>query len=273
MAQRPDLNKDTQMCVSLSARPSNVGTRFHNFLYAELGLDFVYKAFATNDIEGAIRGVRALGIRGASISMPHKRAALDLVDAVEPSAALIGAANTIVNDNGYLTASNTDVEAVEALLREHSVASDLRVVLRGSGGMAAAVAGAFRRAGFSHIDIWARNEIAGRELAAKYGGTWMANEPDCSGAVIVNVTPVGMNGADQNQRAFSEASIEASAFVVDAVAFPWRTPLIQAAIVANKSMITGAQIIAGQAVLQFVRYTGVTPSAEQIARAAEHSRD
>jgi shikimate dehydrogenase len=266
------LNKDTQVCISLSARPSNVGTRFHNFLYAELGLDYVYKAFATNDIEGAIRGVRALGIRGASISMPHKRAVLDLVDAVEPSAAQIGATNTIVNDNGFLTASNTDVEAVQALLLENHLNPKLRVVLRGSGGMASAVVEAFRRAGFASIDIWARNESAGRDLAERTYGTWSATEPDCTNAVIVNVTPLGMNGANHDQIAFSKANIDASAFVVDAVAFPWQTPLVQLATEAAKPMITGAQIVAGQAALQFVRYTGVTPTADQISRAAKHSQ-
>ena len=58
------LTKDTRLCISLAARPSNIGTRFHNYLYDELGLDFIYKAFTTTDIAAAIGGVRALGIRG-----------------------------------------------------------------------------------------------------------------------------------------------------------------------------------------------------------------
>lgn len=52
------ITKDTVLCISLSGRPSNVGTRFHNFLYAELDLDFVYKAFTTTDLAAAIAGVR-----------------------------------------------------------------------------------------------------------------------------------------------------------------------------------------------------------------------
>ena len=54
----PILNKDMTLCISLSGRPSNIGTRFHNYLYDELGLNCIYKAFGTDDIEGAIRGVR-----------------------------------------------------------------------------------------------------------------------------------------------------------------------------------------------------------------------
>ena len=92
---RPPLNKDTQVCISLAARPSNIGTRFHNHLYEQLGLDFIYKAFTTTDIAAAIGGVRALGIRGCSVSMPFKRDVIALVDDVEDSARAIDAVNTI----------------------------------------------------------------------------------------------------------------------------------------------------------------------------------
>jgi hypothetical protein len=53
---RPPLSKDTTLCISLAARPSNIGTRFHNYLYEQLGLDFVYKAFTTSDLAAAIGG-------------------------------------------------------------------------------------------------------------------------------------------------------------------------------------------------------------------------
>ena len=77
---RPPLSKDTRLCISLAGRPSNIGTRFHNYLYDELGLDFLYKAFTTTDIAAAIGGVRALGIRGCSVSMPFKEDVIPLVD-------------------------------------------------------------------------------------------------------------------------------------------------------------------------------------------------
>ena len=97
---RPPLTKDTRLCISLAARPSNIGTRFHNYLYDLLGLDFIYKAFTTTDIVAAIGGVRALGIRGCSVSMPFKQDVIPLVDRVEDSARAINAVNTIVNDDG-----------------------------------------------------------------------------------------------------------------------------------------------------------------------------
>ena len=116
---RPALNKDTRLCISLAARPSNIGTRFHNYLYEQLGLDFIYKACTTTDIGAAIGGVRALGIRGCSVSMPFKQDVIPLVDHVEDSARAIRAVNTIVNDDGVLTAANTDFIAVQQLIAEH----------------------------------------------------------------------------------------------------------------------------------------------------------
>ena len=115
----PILNKDMTLCISLAGRPSNIGTRFHNFLYDELRLNYIYKAFTTTDIAAAISGVRGLGIRGCSVSMPFKEDVIPLVDVIEPSAAAIESVNTIVNDDGILTASNTDYEAVEELLARH----------------------------------------------------------------------------------------------------------------------------------------------------------
>ena len=169
----PILNKDMQVCMSLAARPSNIGTRFHNYLYDELGLNFIYKAFTTTDLEGAVRGIRALGIRGCSVSMPFKEAIIPLVDVMEPSALAIESVNTVVNDDGVLTASNTDYEAVAALLAEHEVDPGQRVLLRGSGGMAKAVVAAFRGAGFDDLTIVARNadagQRAGRALRLRLG--------------------------------------------------------------------------------------------------------
>ena len=55
------LTKDTTLCISLAGRPSNVGTRFHNHLYGQLGLDFVYKAFTTTDLPSAVAGIQGPG--------------------------------------------------------------------------------------------------------------------------------------------------------------------------------------------------------------------
>lgn len=269
----PMLNKDTTVCMSLAGRPSNIGTRFHNFLYDELGLDFVYKAFTTGDIEGAIRGVRALGIRGCSVSMPFKEAVIPLVDELDPSATAIGAVNTIVNEDGRLIASNTDYEAVARLIRQQDIDPALPVLVRGSGGMARAVVAAFRAAAFVELTVLARNATAGHALAERYGYRWTAEEPPPGSAVLVNATPLGMSGAGADVLAFTAGNVRAADVVFDVVALPAETPFILAGRSADKQVITGAEVITLQAALQFERYTGVVPTPEQVARASAFARE
>ncbi|MCK9913855.1 MULTISPECIES: shikimate 5-dehydrogenase [Microbacterium] len=268
----PILNKDMSLCISLSARPSNIGTRFHNFLYDELGLNFVYKAFAPTDITAAIQGVRGLGIRGCSVSMPYKEAVIPLVDVVEESAAAIASVNTIVNDDGVLTASNTDYEAVASLLASHAVDPALPVVVRGSGGMGKAVIAAFRGAGFDDVTVLARNLDAGRTIADAYDYRFTDTAPEPFAGVLVNVTPLGMNGPDAAALAFSHEQVAAASVVFDVVAFPSETPLVRSARESGVPVITGAEVIALQAARQFERYTGVALTADQVARASEFSR-
>ncbi|WP_197505958.1 shikimate 5-dehydrogenase [Mycobacterium sp. 852014-52144_SCH5372336] len=271
---RVPLSKDTRLCISLAGRPSNIGTRFHNYLYDLLGLDFIYKAFTTTDIAAAIGGVRALGIRGCSVSMPFKQDVLELVDDIEQSARCIDAVNTIVNDDGRLTASNTDYLAVRGLIAEHSLPPSQSVLVYGSGGMASAVGTAFRDAGFDHGTIVARNPETGRSLADRLGYDYLAEVGARLADVLVNVTPVGMaGGREANETAFGEEAIANAHTVFDVVAMPSETPLIKAARAAGIGVIiTGAEVIALQAAEQFERYTGVRPTPDQVMAASAVSR-
>jgi shikimate dehydrogenase len=270
---RPPLSKDTRLCISLAARPSNIGTRFHNYLYDLLGLDFIYKAFTTTDIVAAIGGVRALGIRGCSVSMPFKQDVIALVDTVEASAEAINAVNTIVNDDGRLTASNTDYIAVQRLIGEHGLDCSQSVLIHGSGGMALAVGAAFRDSGFRDGLVVARNTETGEAMAERLGYDYVPEVGSRTADVIVNVTPVGMAGGPQERMvAFDASTIAKADTVFDVVALPSETPLITAAREAGVKVITGGEVIALQAAEQFERYTGVRPTAEQVADASAVSR-
>ncbi|HJX77652.1 shikimate 5-dehydrogenase [Glutamicibacter sp.] len=269
----PILNKDMTLCISLSGRPSNIGTRFHNYLYEELGLNFVYKAFSTDDLAGAIAGVRALGIRGCSVSMPFKEDVMAMVDEIESSAKAIDSVNTIVNANGRLVASNTDFEAIATLIERHQLDPGSSVLVRGSGGMAKAVVAAFREAGFHDLTVLARNEGSGQGLADKYGYSFAGVDPAPGHKILVNVTPLGMDGAQSEELSFSAEQIGFAQSVFDVVAFPSETPLIRIARNAGKPVITGAEVIALQAAAQFEKYTGHALSEEQIRRASEFSRE
>lgn len=267
------INKDTQLCMSLAGRPGNFGTRFHNYLYQELGLNYIYKAFTTNDLPAAIGGVRALGIRGCAVSMPFKEACIPFLDELDPSAAAIESVNTIVNSDGHLKAYNTDYIAIERLLAKYHIDNTLHFALRGSGGMAKAVLGALHGAGFKNGVVIARNETAGRHLADLYGYQWLPDEKGADARMIINVTPVGMSGGpEEHQLSFSEEMVKRADIVFDVVALPAETPLITLGRRLNKQTVSGAEVIAIQALEQFVLYTGVRPDEALIERAAAFAR-
>ncbi|GGM01012.1 shikimate 5-dehydrogenase [Pseudomonas asuensis] len=267
------INKDTKVCMSLAGRPGNTGTRFHNHLYEALGLNYLYKAFTTTDLPAAIGGIRALGIRGCAISMPFKEDCIKHLDGLDPSAAVIDSVNTIVNDDGTLTGYNTDFLAVASLLETHKVSPDLSLALRGSGGMAKAVAFALREAGFKNGTIVARNPTAGRALADACGYTWVDSLTDQRPELIINVTPIGMAGGPEAQDlSFADEVIQQAKVVFDVVAMPSETPLIKRARELGKPVITGAEVVALQALEQFVLYTGIRPEPEQVEAAAAYSR-
>jgi shikimate dehydrogenase len=267
------LTKDTQLCISLAARPSSIGTRFHNFLFAELGLDFVYKACTTTDLPGAVTGIRALGIRGCGVSMPFKEEAVGLVDSLDPSAEVITSVNTIVNTGGHLRAYNTDYLAVAHLLAERRIPHSASVALKGSGGMAQAVAAALRDGGYAAVTVVARNADAGRALAGRFGATWVSDLGDARPEVLINATPIGMAGGPaEDELPFDERTLRAAEVAFDVVAVPAETPFVRRARDLGLPVITGAEVIALQAAEQFTLYTGVRPSEELVVRAAEYSR-
>jgi shikimate dehydrogenase len=267
------ITRHTRLCMSLAGNPTDIGTRFHNYLYDELGLDFVYKAFTTSDLPAAIAGVRALGIRGCGVSMPFKEASIPLVDELDPSAAAIQSVNTIVNSEGTLRAYNTDYLAIRALLARYAVPADSGFALLGSGGMAKAVAAALHHAGFADGTVVARNQASGAALAGRYGFAYRDRLGDARPPLLVNATPVGMaGGPDPEGLPAGEAAVDAASYVFDVVAAPASTPLIRRAVANGQTAITGVEVIALQAAEQFVLYTGVRPSEEQVRRASELSR-
>ena len=267
------LNKDTQLCISLAARPSNHGTRFHNFLYEELDLDYVYKAFAPANLEDAIRGIRGLPIRGAAVSMPYKEQCIPMLDELDPSAAVIASVNTIVNTDGHLKAYNTDYLAIASLLASHHVDRNDDFVVLGSGGMAKAVVAALHDAGFRAGTVVARNEGTGTAIAEQYGYGWQGELAALRPSLLINATPMGMaGGSGGGQLPVPGDAVGAATTVFDVVASPSETPLILAARAADRKVITGAEVVALQAAEQFELYTGVRPNPEQVQRASAFAR-
>ncbi len=267
------INKDTQLCMSLSGRPGNTGTFFHNYLYQKLGLNFVYKAFTTKDIEHAVKGVRALGIRGCAVSMPFKEACMPFLDEIDASAQAIESVNTIVNTDGYLKAYNTDYIAIEKLIAKYRLDPTACVIVQGSGGMAKAVVAAFKHSGFTKVKVYARKAETGGYLANLYGYQYIDSLENQQADILVNVTPIGMKGGKEEfDLSFPQAMIDQAKTAFDVVAMPAETPLIKYAQTQGKQVISGAEVMTLQAVEQFVLYTGIRPSDELITEASTFAR-
>ena len=272
----PQLDSNTQICVSLAAKPGTFGNRFHNYLYGELHLNFIYRSGLTQNLPAAIAGLRALGIRGCGLSMPYKEQVLELLDEVDPVARKIGAVNTTVNEDvrgkGFLRGHNTDWLAIYHLLGNRGVGAASRVAVAGSGGMARAVAYALSELGCRKVTVLARNRASGEGLAESYDFDW--REPGSAGDwdVLINATPMGMTPDLVEFMPFSHEAAQASRLVVDSVAYPPDTALLRAAREAGKYTVAGFDITLSQAVEQFKLYTGVVLRPDQVGRAAAYAR-
>ena len=111
------INKDTKIYCSFSTSPGNNGCIYFNRKFQENNINAIYKSFYSDNIEGSVQAVRALGIAGFAVSMPFKIDILQHVDELDISVEEIGAANTIVNVDGYLKAYNTDWLGVSKYLK------------------------------------------------------------------------------------------------------------------------------------------------------------
>lgn len=276
MALRFD--KTTAFCMSISARPSHFGIRFHNFLYEELGLNYLYKSFAAANPEAfddGIRAMKSLGIRGCGISMPYKERALSWADELTASAQQIGAINTLVNENGRLIGHNTDALAIQTILKDISLDRNSSfVLLLGSGGMARAMAWALRDSGFKNVLICSRNSETGSRLAADFGFKWQSSLNSLEGLpladLLINTTPIGMlpYNKENDPTPFSRDQIASAKWIIESVASPPETQLVRISKEAGKPVISGFEITVLQAVEQFHLYTGTRPDSEAVRRAA-----
>ncbi len=142
----------------------------HNAAFAARGLEATYVRFPVHpdDIAEAIRGLRALGIRGANVTVPHKESVIALLDEVTKEARAIGAVNTIVRDGQRLIGHNTDAQGFTRALEEAGVTfEDATVTVIGAGGAARAAVAGLAKGGASKISVAARRlEQAGQLVEA-----------------------------------------------------------------------------------------------------------
>lgn len=250
------------MCISVAARPGNFGTTVYNAAFEATGLNFLYKAFGVTDIAGAIAGVRALGIRGCSVSMPFKESVMAYLDRVDEAASTIGAVNTVVNTDGILTGYNTDAYGAQKALELECIEglAAKKVVLLGAGGAAKAILHALRNMEVEDVVIVNRTHQKADMLAQKMGYRAVPwnKRSRIEAEVLINATLIGMH-PDAEQCPVDEQAIARSSVVMDVIVSPMESLLVRLAKRMGKAIIPGYKMSLFQAAMQFQLYTGVEP--------------
>lgn len=187
----------SELCISLSSNPGNLGMTVHSAGYKARGLDFKYLACSEDNIKRAMLQMKTFDIRGASISMPFKVEVLDYLDWIDDSAVKIGAVNTVVNRNGKLYGYNTDLIGFSKLLDVADVKLGDKIHVFGSGGAARAVLECL--SAYSDVSVWVRGRIKDPSKDSFIEEKWNRETHDELWAediygTMINCTPVGMNG-------------------------------------------------------------------------------
>ena len=245
----------------------------HNAAFRALDLDWAYLAFcvAEGEAPAAIAGVRALGIDGLSVTMPHKAAVADVVDRLTPTAARLGAVNTVVRQGSTLLGDSTDGQGLLNALRldQGFDPRGRRCVVLGAGGAARAVVLALADAGAAQVVVVGRapeRAAAAAALGGPVGRPGTAEEA-ADAHLVVNATPVGMVGHPAGPP-LDAASLGPGQLVADLVYHPAVTPLIELARQRGATAVNGLSMLIHQAALAFRVWTGEDPPLEAMSAAA-----
>jgi|GEM_PF-336035 len=269
-----------RLCALCAKRPTKLSQAMHNAGFDALGLPFTYVAFDTEDTVLALQAMRTLGIRGYSLTIPHKERALPLLDSVSRAASKIGAVNTVINDGHSLIGENTDCYGIENSLAEaeYSLAQK-RVLLLGAGGAARAVVYVAQRSLAKDITVVNRTTERSHSLAREFSLSCLTqqelqNQGLSEFDVVFNTTAIGSPlcpdlGVNGHLLDFSElSSLEC---VFDAVTR--ETELIRKGREHGCKVVTGLRMLLFQAVKQFELFTEVEAPLDVLEKALYSVRE
>ena len=231
----------------------------HNAAFEALRVNALYVAFQSSDLKGSIDGMRALGIRGMSVTIPFKTAVIPYLDAVDPQAEKIGAVNTIINENGRLKGYNTDgVGAMRALQSKMNPAGK-RCVLVGAGGAARGIGFMARENGMELV-VANRSMDRGLALADFLKCPFIPLERirEIQVNVMIQTTPVGMF-PHEDATPVPDDVFRRAMVVMDAIYNPLETRLLRAARIHGCTVISGLEMFIHQGAEQFRLWTGLHP--------------
>jgi shikimate dehydrogenase len=266
----------------------SISPRMHNAAFAALGLDWCYVPLpvATEPatrIGQAVAGVRALGLRGVNVTVPHKQSVIPFLDALTDAAQAIGAVNTIIaQPDDTLLGDNTDAPGFIADLCDHGIdPAGKRVLVLGAGGSARAVVYGLATSGATAIIVANRTQERASELATtmqahvahsqcaimavSLPADLAAHAASCD--LIINSTSLGMFPKVEGTPWLPEIPFRPEQAVYDLVYNPRETRLLLQAAQDGATAIGGIGMLVWQGAIAFERWTGITPPIDVMRQA------
>jgi len=264
-------------CIIGDPIDHSLSPAIHNAAFNTLGLNCSYIAFRVQEdqLKNSLDSLRAIKIDGFNVTMPHKVKVLDYVDRKDNTVQLVGAANTVNNENGKFCAYNTDVIGFIKPLHERKVDfNGFEVFILGAGGAARAIAvGLSGEKGIRNINIYNWNTERAVKLSnivKKMGlESTIISKDDIQNTaskcnLIINATPLGMNN---EKSLIKSSSIRKEAIVYDIVYKPIITNLVENAKIAGAEIIYGYEMLLEQATASFKIWLQMDPPVESMKKA------
>ncbi len=260
----------------------SLSPRMHNAAFAALGIDAVYVPFrvAGAELASGVQALRTLGVRGVNVTIPHKEQVCQFLDEIDAGAQVVGAVNTIVNDNGYLKGYNTDGDGLVRSLQKdlgYSVGPTTRALILGAGGAARGGIAAMARCGAARLVIANRSVARAQELVARFAPLFPACEFIAmaladenlvaeveKSELIINSTSLGLSGESFNVLPWH--AIKAETVLYDMIYAAADTPFTASARRYGLRVCGGLGMLVEQGALAFNLWLG--RDAGEIMRAA-----
>jgi shikimate dehydrogenase len=262
----------TQVCGIIGDPVAHsISPVMQNAAFEHTGLDFAYIPFNVkpDNLDGAIKGLCALGVRGFNVTVPHKINVIPLLDEVDELALKIGAVNTVVNNGGILKGYNTDAQGFIQVLTEKAVQlRGKRVAVLGAGGAARAVVFGLAKNG-ANITVFNRSEhlqraadlainvqhVFGREVRALEYNDLNLEAVLNNIEILVNATSAGMF-PNVDESPVNRFFLHRGLLVFDIVYNPVKTRLLMDAEAVGANTINGLEMLVQQGALSFQKWTG-----------------
>lgn len=257
---------------------------FQNAGIRACGLDYVYTAMPVeeNRLQEAVQGMKALGIAGMNVTIPHKQAVMEYLDDIDEDARMLGAVNTIVSKDGKLSGCNTDVKGFLGGMQEQGFSPrGKHCVVLGAGGAARAIIWGLIKEQAASIVLGVRNVEKAQQVVEYFAGKIQSSvslsafdwsdegfAEKLEGAqLIVNTTPLGMYPKTDAMPPIAWSRVSPGTFAYDIIYTPAETMFLKTAALHGCQGLNGEAMLVGQGAESFFLWTGVRPDKEIMIQA------